>query len=182
MAVVSNVSEEDALPPVGNAVEGWYANVPAPERVPFKVSVPTLVKVSVLPLAIESVSPEATLTVPETVRSEVPSVLVPADMGSMVRFVSVFPPPTSVAEVLAIVSVTPASVVPETKVTFPDEVALPEIVGEVAPVKSIVPNWFEFAVKVCEEPFIVSDPPDSVVHVPAVVSILEVVVHVLVPA
>ena len=114
--------------------------MPAPEAVPVNVSVPAEESVSVRPDAIESVSPDATSSVPEIVRSEVASVIVPAEVGSIVKFGKVFPAPTKSAVVEVILSVTPVKVIEETKVTLPDEVALPEIVGVVAPVKLREPN------------------------------------------
>jgi hypothetical protein len=76
------------VPVVGNAVVDWYTRVPAPEMVPSSVRV-VPVWVRVRPEESESVSPVATFRVPETVRSEVARVMVPAELGLIVRFASV---------------------------------------------------------------------------------------------
>lgn len=92
---------------------------------PLKSRVEELV--SVRPLAIESVSPEATRNVVETLRSVFETVIVPADDGSIFKLSKVLPPPAREAEVEVIKIVVPAktgSVLEEIIVKFPATVVV----------------------------------------------------------
>ena len=86
---------------------------------PFKVSVaPECVRVRLA--LIDKVSPVATSRVFETVRSDVCSVIVPADAGSIVKLYSVLPPGVIVFDVPVIVTVeVPGVMVPPAMLKFP---------------------------------------------------------------
>ena len=62
--VASKRRMEEMVPPVGKAVPDRYVNLPAPEIVPLKDKL--LLAVTVMPLARERVSPDATVSVPPT--------------------------------------------------------------------------------------------------------------------
>ena len=89
--VASKRTREFKVPPVPR-FEFWTARVPAPEIVPFMVTVPALEEVTVLPEPISKSFPEFTCRVPETIKSLVVVVAKPA----IVKSLNVVPPPVIV--------------------------------------------------------------------------------------
>ena len=122
--LASNLTSALKVPPVGMVVEESTIKVPSPLIVPERVKdEPVQVKVRLEES--DSVSLDEIFKAPDTVKSEVCKVMVPVELGLIVRLFRVCPAPVIVFEVPVIVTVElPALTVLPAKFKLPPTVTL----------------------------------------------------------